>query len=484
MEEIAQMSGMKQRPLTAPNSLTWRRLLLWWAERIEETPGDLITIDVSSLQFGQRENFAEVIKATGHLSSSNGTSSLLSGVSESLLVMETIFADTETRAEVLSRIEEQFRMTLQSLASQRKTPGMEALHITYCSVDKVSEFISIAKLINGLNKKSDQFSFLLVPYIHPTNGYPETESGHIDAKRLPNKFYSENAIELFTRARARFEPTEKTCWKRVIRAALDDDDVWAPWGVEEIDAISRQATEELGRPICAVGIASQFVYYPIDGGRIDRAEWRLAMTGSKFFVGNNLEALDRLTPWMLPEAFSSVQERGFRSKGIDLRIVRNSRAFFLYVRTHGNLSGMLKTEHYVDEPMTVCGVGSYHDYNDSVLVLDKQWKENVTREQGYVFEIDPPSLSVRGEYDSQTGELVIRGNFDEFLAKRGLTSDGKKLVVNAGNGKIRFEHEFDDWSNIRIDASTWTERTIARLEDENGERLGADFVRGHAPFLS
>lgn len=470
--------------LRAPGNISWRRLLLWWAERIEESPESHFCVDLASLDEQKREALGQVVTACGHATGSKRRLQLIPADSSFFLLMETIFADTETSYETLVRLLAMYRQSLRSIADQNYVADVSAVHITYCSVDKSQELLTLSRLINDLNDRSKLFRFVLVPYIHPKEGYPAAKTGHIDALRLPNKYFSENSKRLTQKGIARLRSESDLKFAKNIRVTIDDDDLWLPWAVEELVSIGESAFELGGRSTKAIGVANQIVYYPTGTGRLDVADWDLAMTGSKFFISTSFDRLLDFTPWMLPEAFSDVQERQFRHVGVDLSIVRGSRPFFVYVRSHGNLSGMLKTDHYVGKPVTRFGVGSYYDARNVATRL-VQSEMGVRKSADYVFSVDPPSLSVRGRFEEDSGTLKVEGNFDEYLKRRSIPTDSRiKVVVSAGtdDGRIEVERTLED--DLVYDASGWTSRPLLRLENDNGEKIGSAWIRGKALFLS
>ena len=140
-------------------------------------------MDLSLLEDDQAEALNQVILACGHGTNFSPSRELLEPAARRFLLVETIFADTETNHDALSKLLTMYRETLESIANQHFIVNSTALHVTYCSVDKLQEFLSLSRLINALNRQSSFFTFLLVPYIHPREGYPQADTGHIDAVR-------------------------------------------------------------------------------------------------------------------------------------------------------------------------------------------------------------------------------------------------------------------------------------------------------------
>ncbi len=471
-------------PITAPANLSWRRLILWWGERIEAASSVRYIVDLSLLDPDQSQALNQIVVACGHDTNHAPARELLDPFARRFLLLETIFADTETNSDVLSKLLTMYRETLGSISKQHSVVNSTAVHVTYCSVNKLQEFLSLSRLINSLNRESTFFRFLLVPYIHPREGYPQADNGHIDAVLLPNKYYSDNAKKLTEKTLLRLRSESKLEFAMNIRAAIDDDDVWLPWAASEVFQIADAAAEQGGRATKAIGVANQLVYYPTGAGQVDLAEWDLAMTGSKFFIAKDLRKLEEFTPWMLPESFTEVQARAFRRLGIDLRVVRGSKAFFLYVRSRGNLSGMLKTDHYLSEVISSFGVGAFVDAkNEAMSLVQKEIAKCSTHD--YTFSVDPPSLTVRGDYDRSTGQLRVEGNFEEYLNGRGVSNSTEiAIVVNVETEAGRTEIARPLEMPLLFDAGDWTSRPLLRLEDPEGDKIGSAWIRGKAPFLS
>lgn len=468
--------------ISVPPNLSISEIVHWWNDRLEEQPDYLLEVDASQVPSEFSRGFSELVGACGHRVKGGTSGNFGPFLSSTFLTVETIFADTEVRPEPLDRLLTRFRATVDSLVAQDVPEDVCCLSIIYCSVDKSLELFSIAQMIVEANTQGRRISFLLVPYSHPAEGYPEPSNGHIDARVLPNKYYADRARGLFDRAFSRILLESRVDWTTCIRMAIDDDDVWTPWAVREIVRHAHAILETNGRSVRAIGLSKQHIYYPLESGRLDRVDLEVCLTGSKFFVSKSWNSVANLTPWMLPERFSANVVRSYRRQGIDLRVVRNSLPFLIYIRSRFSLSKMMKTEHYLGEPTVVMGVG---ESCFAVKAAELMQMESSIDCVEPVFEIDPPSLTVNATFDESNESLTVNGNFEEFLSHKGLTlEDGLRIFVNGGSNGQRYDLTKLSESPLRFLARNLTERTILRIENVDGTVVGSAWVRGKEGFLS
>lgn len=473
---------MRATKISAPRQASEGELIAWWNELLSNRQKELFEVDLGTIDRQFVEGFSSLIQACGHRVIGSFRGPTLSFSVGNFVVVETIFADTEMRAEPLDRLLGLFKQTIESLTEQEIPDGVECLSVVYCSVDKVLEIVTISKILLQANEVNSRFKFLLVPYSHPTDGYPEPSNGHVDARVLPNKYYAERSLALFQRACNRVALESDLAWDSCVRVAIDDDDVWLPWAVEEIHRQTMAILAVNGRAVRAIGLANQYIYYPVESGRLDRVSLDVCLTGSKFFVARSWSALSTVTPWMLPERFSANVERQFRHRGIDLRVVRNSRPFLIYIRSRFSLSKMMKTEHYIRDPYIVTGVG---DSSCAISAAKAMQEDEPILTNEPIFEIDAPSLAVSAAFDPDKKTIIISGNFEEFLAGKGYDPNSKlRYFVNSGIDGRRFDLEKVSDSSMIYAAESLTDRTILRIEDSNGETVGSAWVRGKEVFLS
>ena len=130
-------------PITAPANLSWRRLILWWGERIEAASSVRYIVDLSLLDPDQSQALNQIVVACGHDTNHAPARELLDPFARRFLLLETIFADTETNSDVLSKLLTMYRETLGSISKQHSVVNSTAVHVTYCSVNKLQEFLSL-----------------------------------------------------------------------------------------------------------------------------------------------------------------------------------------------------------------------------------------------------------------------------------------------------------------------------------------------------
>src|SRR5699024_6249111 len=168
--------------------------------------------------------------------------------------------------------------------------------------------------------------------------------------------------------------------------------------------------------------------------------------------------------------------------GIDLRVVRNSRPFLIYIRSRFSLSKMMKTEHYVWDPYVVTGVG---DSSCAISAAKAMQEDEPILTNEPIFEIDAPSLAVSAAFDPDKNTIIISGNFEEFLAGKGYDPNTKlRYFVNSGIDGLRCDLEKVSDSSMIYAAESLTDRTVLRIEDSNGETVGSAWVRGKEVVLS
>lgn len=400
------------------------------------------------------------------------------------LLVETIFADTERRQENLEVLLSTHINTLYSLHKQRQVEGVTALHITYCSVDKSEEYFTLAKVIDDLNARAGTFLFALIPYEHPAEGYPKPANGHIDAVILPNKYSAERFSVLS-------EPSVKAlnncaAYRQssiFVRSGLDDDDLWSSNALSTISEVARAAAEIQGRGVKGIGIGCQMVYYPLKYGQLDRAQMRVVLTGSKFYMSRQSNLIELHSPYTLPESFSTNVRRQFRSQNVDLYLVRNCKPYFVYVRNGKNLSTMDKSQHYIDLEESNIAVG--RDIAVISAATASALRRSVPPLTMDLFSIDPPTLAAHAELSSETSVLKMHGNFTEVVEAHGFKeNDTLEVVINysVGDGRSEVRMPFAG-DGYEVLANGWVDRTLVRIENE-GNTVASNWLRGSEPFLS
>lgn len=372
-------------------------------------------------------------------------------------------------------------MTLEAIAAQVPVDEARFVHFTHISIDKPREVVSLARLINSLNRRSEFAEFRLSPFSHPAEGYPEPSNGHIDMLMRPSLFNDRPSV-LFQNALNLFGESELGLADSYIRVAMDDDDVWLPWAIEEFVTQGTAALAEPGRSVRCIGISKQFLYYPLEDGRVDLVDMTKVMPGSKFLVSADWSQIKDRHPWMLPESFSENVARQMRHRGVDIRLaVGGVRPCLIYVRRHGRLSAMTKFEHYRREAKTVVGVGSEAWALESALKL---FESCGAAERGRVsFELDPPTPEARATL-TENGELRVTLNSAELVSSYELETDSLRVRIKCateGEDSV-WEFPFDD--QFMVDPSNWTGRSVLTIVDEEDHEVFGTWIRGEEKYLS
>lgn len=439
------------------------------------------TLDIDDVPLAFFPTVMEIASAAGIECNTTSRKPGPFSVGNTVILSETIFADTESNPSALDRLEQAHFRSLASLAALQPVANCTHIHVIYCSIDKVEQYISIARRVNTLNEIQETTVFFLIPYAHPENGYPDPPNGHIDAKVLPNKSIAKNFARLHSRFHHALNDSLEGAPELYVRVGLDDDDLWAKWGLRVISRIAQQAIKLPGRPLKAIGLPNSFIYYPTKGGQLHEVQLDVALTGTKILLSRDLSEIEKLSPYELPEFFTANVRRTFRNRGLDLFLERNTPAFFIYMRSGANLSSMGKQQHYIGDPAETTCIGSADTVLDEVNRNHEPAGVNTQVE----FTIDPPSLRASARLNHETNQLSIHGNFEEYLVSRGMDYPGAySLVINYGiNGK-RSEFTIPLSDELIVDSSGWTERVIVRIENPSNESVGSSWLRGSEPFLS
>lgn len=242
-----------------------------------------------------------------------------------LMISETIFVDVETRPEKLHEYLGFAQLLLGSIARQESVYDAHHLHLIYCSIDKGEILLSLARLINRSNATSRFSRIILVPYSHPKEGY--TDDGSRDEKWMPNRYYG-RPLKLFSRALSLLPDGFAEGFNTFLRFRLDDDDVWAPWALNELVYNARILIAEDGADVRYLGIPSVYLYYPYHGGQLSLVRMKTIMHGSKVIVSKDWTLLTQRHPWQVVESFSKNTARKYRKNGVDLKLATNARPFF------------------------------------------------------------------------------------------------------------------------------------------------------------
>lgn len=465
----------------APKVEDFEAFLLWLEAVSGEADGAKISFDLGALSDELFTPALEVIGAIGHFVAPNAPGVREKRpVLETVVVGETVFADFEKRPEKLEEFTGYIKRCLASVSGQNYTAKCLYVHFVYISVDKLDAVLDLAKWINRLNAESVFAQIQLVLFRHPEGGYAAPVNGQIDALIRPS-IQGERPNELFERGWRNLALPWLEELERFIRITIDDDDVWMPWTINEVVTNAVAAQLEGGRDIKFVGIPNQFLYYPLEHGRVDMVSMKMIMNGSKFVTSSNWSSIKENHPWMIPESFSQNMARQFRRLGITLMVSYKAKPCFVYVRRHGRLSALTKFEHYRDVARTATCIGSEDYILEAGQDLVDEWFTRMPAQFG----IDPPTLVARGKMETDTGLLRVAINADELVEGHHLNPEDLKVVVTCrtAEGEQVTEHDFA--SSLNIDPEGWEGRSgLAIWDRRTDKRIFSAWIRGEAKFLS
>lgn len=258
-----------------------------------------------------------------------------------IITVETNFCDYEQDPQVRKTFFDRWAIALENSAKVVIPNSTEIHFFLYMSNDKIRELDIIRKLLPSLNVDRDR-TFHLVTFEHPEEGYGYDENTRpATLYKNPNKTAPYRDI-LFRKA---LENLNLEKYDRLIRVALDDDDMWLPWQAEEIVKAADQAYEP-GK-IVGVGFSQVCVAY-IEKNTADIVELSHHMNGNKFYVSGK-EEFDRsvnISPWSLPEVFDESSRRRLQRVGVTLKSYPSNIPGWVYGRWGSNLSTNKKTQYY------------------------------------------------------------------------------------------------------------------------------------------
>lgn len=463
--------------LVAPSLQSFSDFLVWWSNETEKTEATR-TVDLSPLSDQFREAAESVVVATGHYANQHAPRRV--HATKVSVLTETIFADVEDRPEKLEEFLGYYDLTLESVAAQEWVADATFVHITHISIDKAREIIVLSRRINELNRRSVFATLRLSLFEHPADGYPEPENGHIDRRFRPSIF-GDTPHQLFDKALQNIACPGLRHSELFIRTSLDDDDLWLPWAMGEFVKIARSVTQYPSRDNWCIGIPTQFLYYPLDLGRVDLTSMRMVMPGSKFNVSTSWDTIVKRSSWMLPESFSTNVERQMRHRGVDIRLAHNSRPCLVYVRRGGRLSAMTKFEHYRYEPFTADHIGNERAILEHAIALDARHYAASALE----FRVDPPTPEARAVFDPDTGSLEITFNSEELIQAHDLEPSQLfvRLKCRTEGGEEILDYPFQ--SLYHADPSNWTGRALLMvLTKAEEDQVFGTWIRGTEPYLS
>lgn len=464
----------------APDCVDYSEFVDWWCSATDIDGSSLLRVDIEKLSRNLRYSATELIKASGHVPLSSEGNYIFGGQpTELLIITETIFADVEKRSDKVREFLNYYDLTLKSIANQVAVTNARHIHFSYVSSDKPVAVATIARMINRYNQQSDFSELRLVVFSHPAEGYPEPENGHIDRKMRPSLFGDRPGI-LFQKAFSNLaSPALKTS-KLFIRASIDDDDAWLPWAMKEFAYQGMELMSTPGRDNRCIGFPHQYIFYPMESGRLDSVSMRMVMPGAKFNISSDWNTINRRHPWMLPESFSANNERRLRHQGVDIRLAYSARPCSIYIRRPGRLSAITKFEHYREDPQSSLGIGTEAFALEEAIRMDNALYQRISPKFGF----DPATLEARGTFDSATGKLSIQVNVDEVFGAQGIDTTEFEYKLTYGTDAGRRSELAKFAPTIEVDATLWTDRSVLVVIRADGSEVVGTWIRGNERFLS
>lgn len=362
-----------------------------------------------------------------------------------LLLIETMFCDNEHDPEVLDTYFERFRLCLRALQRLEVPPAAEILVTIYFSTDKEKHLEQTRRLLAAV-ALPEGVRIRLHEYTHPAEGYPGDD--RIDWVKSPNK-HAPFRDRLFAQAH---RDVDFGGFERLIRMAVDDDDVLLPHQARNMLGMAAAAEAEAPEvDVIVLGPLRTYVAY-VDGEAVDveEVDMRRSLTGNKAFVIRRPGTTEfgQLSPWSAPELMTAVQARSIRARGQQLVPVHGNEPGFVYMRWGQNLSAHRKDFH------TVRTRSRRHlDRLDEVLEL-----RPTTEAEGLSFDLVPLDLRLTARRSG--AQVRVTSNFD-------------KLRASAGHICFQVFHE-----GRRIAGTSYARRASARFDDvPEGAR-----IRGFVKF--
>lgn len=260
-----------------------------------------------------------------------------------LIVIETIFCDTEKNSDVLFRYLSYFVGLISCVGAQNYGNFIWFIHVSSdkgCAIDVIRSAIERV----GLGSR-----VYLNIYTHPKEGYGNEGEVHIDRIRRPNATYPERRDNLFSSAikGAGFYESSELEDCVVIRVALDDDDFITRTHFETLQSLGLEHSKKIDEKLLTVIISLNriFVSHFMPNGKVDTfdVEFSRALTGCKFSV--SVGDYPR-SAFSISERFDEVDQS--RPEVLYVECVQNEPSFS-YNRHGGNLSGQNKNFYFKKE---------------------------------------------------------------------------------------------------------------------------------------
>lgn len=462
------------RPMVrAPESVrVFQDFLIWWLGILNTRPSEPLHVDCGRMPLSLKQAAVSVVMACNHAVIDFNSSEARRSLDPTCVITETIFIDTETDEIRCRNFLVKYRRLIESVSRQAAVQRAQHIHITHCSIDKAEQVIGLSHLINAANRRSEFSKQILGLYAHPDEWYDIPENPTIDEERLPNKTQDDRVRSNFERAIASFGMETNLVSGLYLRGAIDDDDLWMPWAIEELVYQACKYLEQPGSDLRVMAIGNQYIYYPYGCGRLDLADMRAVLNGSKVYVSETWDRVAEVSPWSLTEIYASNRLNFYNRRGITARITHNARAVLVYVRGTGNFTGISKENLYLSPARVLENVGSEEFAIEAGILLDREY--HVRGEP--VFELDLPTFEVRSLPIELEGHSFT-SNYPEYISSRGLDSREVQIVVSALYPSGRFVRAYSTFDDILLPPGELLRAPLFELRDLSDRRIDITWAR-------
>ena len=255
-----------------------------------------------------------------------------------LIIMETVFCDTENDPLILERYQTFFSGLFVSIVNQEYR---NYLWCIFVSKDKSVQIDVFTKWIaaSGLESK-----IKLIPYMHPKEGYGHEDDDHIDRARRPNTSL-ENRRQALTQMIESQTDIDFESFQYIVRMGLDDDDFISSRYLEDVsncvlDSYLKIPHKEKHRVFGFPNICC--AYYRYDGSvDLDKVSMSRAMTGAKFSAAKFSLPM---SPFAISEDF--LQWTRMNNQNVTYHKIQDNLPGFFYNRHGQNFSNQSKKFFY------------------------------------------------------------------------------------------------------------------------------------------
>lgn len=259
-----------------------------------------------------------------------------------LIILETLFCDTEMNDDILRRYHSFFEGLFVSVSCQSYR---NFLWFIYVSRDK-------SYYIDEIQKRIDEFGVadrvLVIEYDHPNSGYGTECDSHIDKSRRPNATIPSRREELFDIGVKGARLDLSNFNDVLIRLAVDDDDfLSSQYFLNIVDCVVQYRNKLVSIDELIFGFKNISCAYYFGNGnvRVDSVTFAKIVTGAKFSC--SVTKVPR-SPYSLSEHIDDYKQSPSPVLGVEYVVVSDNTVGFSYNRHGQNFSNQNKRSHYIE----------------------------------------------------------------------------------------------------------------------------------------